>query len=155
MRTDYKDILDPNNLFIDDRSISDMILLLKKLSSKFSYYNRKNKPEGNFSSLIETDESFLIAEISKFNIAEEDQKRLNLITNFDHSSSEEEKEKIFVQYISLTSQMLNYVSNWYSSSQKINLTEYSSNIELELELAIENKLANNFHGTVSNRLTTS
>lgn len=145
MRTDYKNILDPNNLFIDDRSISDMILLLKKLSSKFFYYNRKNKPEGNFSSLIETDESFLIAEISKFNIAEEDQKRLNLITNFDHSSSEEEKEKIFVQYISLTSQMLNYVSNWYSSSQKNNLTEYSSNIELELELAIENKLANNFH----------
>ena len=85
MRTDYKDILDPNNLLVDDRSVSDMILLLKKLSSKFSYYNRKNKPEGNFSSLIETDESFLIAEILNFDVAEEDQKRLNLIANFDNS----------------------------------------------------------------------
>ena len=145
MRTDYKDILDPNNLLVDDRSISDMILLLKKLSSKFSYYNRKNKPEGNFSSLIETDESFLIAEILNFNVAEEDQKRLNLIANFDNSSSEQEKEKIFSQYIILTSKMLNHISNWYSSSQKNNLTEFSSNIELELELAIENILANSFH----------
>ena len=145
MRTDYKDILDPNNLLVDDRSISDMILLLKKLSSKFSYYNRKNKPEGNFISLIETDESFLIAEILNFNVAEEDQKRLNLIANFDNSSSEQEKEKIFTQYIILTSKMLNHISNWYSSSQKNNLTEFSSNIELELELAIENILANSFH----------
>jgi len=41
--------------------------------------------------------------------------------------------------------MLNYVSNWYTASKKNNLTEQSSKIELELELAIENKLARNFH----------
>ena len=145
MRTDYKDILDPNNVLIDDRSISDKILLLKKLSTAFTYYNRKNKPEGNFTPLLETDESFLIAEISKFKVAEEDQKRLNLIASFDRSSSEKEKEQIFVQYIHLTARMLNYVSNWYTASKKNNLTEQSSKIELELEQAIENKLASNFH----------
>lgn len=145
MRTDYKDILDPNNVLIDDRSISDKILLLKRLSTAFTYYNRKNKPEGNFTPLLETDESFLIAEISKFKVAEEDQKRLNLIASFDRSSSEKEKGQIFVQYINLTAQMLNYVSNWYTASKKNNLTEQSSKIELELELAIENKLARNFH----------
>lgn len=145
MRTDYKDILDPNNVLIDDRSISDKILLLKRLSTAFTYYNRKNKPEGNFTPLLETDESFLIAEISKFKVAEEDQKRLNLIASFDRSSSENEKGQIFVQYINLTAQMLNYVSNWYTASKKNNLTEQSSKIELELELAIENKLARNFH----------
>ena len=88
---------------------------------------------------------FLIAEISKFKVAEEDQRRLNLIASFDHSSSEKEKEQIFVQFIHLTAQMLNYVSNWYSASNKNNLTEQSSKIELELELAIENKLAINLH----------
>ena len=145
MRTDYKDILDPNNVLIDDRSISDKILFMKRLSTAYTYYNRKNKPEGNFTPLLETDESFLIAEISKFKVAEEDQRRLNLIASFDHSSSEKEKEQIFVQFIHLTAQMLNYVSNWYSASNKNNLTEQSSKIELELELAIENKLAINLH----------
>ena len=77
MKNSYQEILDPNNILLDDRSISDSIILLKKLATAFSYYNRKNKLEGNFSSMIETDQSFLIAEISEFSIEEFNKKRLN------------------------------------------------------------------------------
>lgn len=144
MKKEYSDILDPNNILIDDRSMSDRILLLKKLASRYTYYNRKNRPEGDFSSLLETDESFLIAEISKFETAEKDQKRLNLISNFDQSSSSETKEAIFIEFLGITAQMFNFINHWYTASKKNNLSEKSSKIELELERVIENKLANGF-----------
>ena len=144
MKKEYSDILDPNNILIDDRSMSDRILLLKKLASRYTYYNRKNRPEGYFSSLLETDESFLIAEISKFETAEKDQKRLNLISNFDQSSSSETKEAIFIEFVGITAQMFNFINHWYTASKKNNLSEKSSKIELELERVIENKLANGF-----------
>ena len=144
MKKEYSDILDPNNILIDDRSMSDRILLLKKLASRYTYYNRKNRPEGDFSSLLETDESFLIAEISKFETAEKDQKRLNLISNFDQSSSSETKEAIFIEFVGITAQMFNFITHWYTASKKNNLSEKSSKIELELERVIENKLANGF-----------
>ena len=144
MKKEYSDILDPNNILIDDRSMSDRILLLKKLASRYTYYNRKNRPEGDFSSLLETDESFLIAEISKFETAEKDQKRLNLISNFDQSSSSETKEAIFIEFVGITAQMFNFINHWYTASKKNNLSEKSSKIELELERVIENKLANGF-----------
>ena len=124
--------------------MSDRILLLKKLASRYTYYNRKNRPEGDFSSLLETDESFLIAEISKFETAEKDQKRLNLISNFDQSSSSETKEAIFIEFVGITAQMFNFINHWYTASKKNNLSEKSSKIELELERVIENKLANGF-----------
>ena len=144
MKKEYSDILDPNNILIDDRSMSDRILLLKKLASRYTYYNRKNRPEGDFSSLLETDESFLIAEISKFETAEKDQKRLNLISNFDQSSSSETKEAIFIEFVGITAQMFNFINHWYTASKKNNLSEKSSKIELELERVIENKLAKGF-----------
>ena len=80
---EFKEILDPKNILVDDRSISDYIILLKKLSNLYNYYNNKNKINGSFSGLLETDESFLISEISKYPIGEFDKARLNLIARFD------------------------------------------------------------------------
>ena len=40
---EFKEILDPKNILVDDRSISDFIILLKKLSNIYNYYNNKNK----------------------------------------------------------------------------------------------------------------
>ena len=39
---EFKEILDPKNILVDDRSISDYIILLKKLSNLYNYYNNKN-----------------------------------------------------------------------------------------------------------------
>ena len=46
---EFKEILNPKNILVDDRSISDYIILLKKLSNLYNYYNNKNKINGNFS----------------------------------------------------------------------------------------------------------
>ena len=148
MKNSYQEILDPNNILLDDRSISDSIILLKKLATAFSYYNRKNKLEGNFSPMIETDQSFLIAEISEFSIEEFNKKRLNFISKFDNSSSLEQKRKIIIAFSEQVNQIFTYVNNWYTASRKNNFSKEESTIETELEQAIESNLAQNFNENV-------
>lgn len=141
----FQDILDPKNIPVDGRTTSDFITLFKKFASAYTYYNRDNIAEGTFSSLLESDESFLIAEIAKFPVSQHNQKRLNLIAQFDHSASNKTKEKVFVDYISLTAQMFTQINDWYEASRKNNLKTESSKIELTLEQTIENKLANGYN----------
>ena len=142
---EFKEILDPKNILVDNRSISDYIILLKKLSNLYNYYNNKNKIEGSFSSLLETDESFLISEISKYPISEFDKSRLNLIARFDQSASEKVKSDVFKDYLKLTAKMFNCVNAWHISSKKNNLNKESSKIGSAIELAIESRLAEAFY----------
>jgi hypothetical protein len=142
---ELKEILNPQNILVDNRTESDFILLLKKFALAYNYYDRSNKPIGNFATLLESDESFLIAEISKFPIAQEDQKRLNLIARFDHSATTNLKEKVFLEYLLLTIRMFAQINTWYNASKKNNLSTKSSKIELTLEEAIQNKLANPYN----------
>ena len=142
---EFKEILDPKNILVDDRSISDYIILLKKLSNLYNYYNNKNKINGNFSGLLETDESFLISEISKYPIGEFDKARLNLIARFDQSASEKVKSDVFKNYLKLTAKMFNCVNDWHTSSKKNNLNKKSSKIESAIEIAIESRLAEAFY----------
>ncbi len=149
MKNKYKEILDPNNILIDDRSISDSILLVKKLSETYTYFNKTNKPEGYFSSMLDTDQSFLIAEISKFPIAEQNKKRLNFISKFDHSSTLEVKQRVFQAFLEHTNQMLININNWYVSSKKNNFSAKNNKIEVELERAIESKISEIFNDYVN------
>lgn len=142
---ELKEILDPKNILVDNRTVSDFILLFKKFALAYSYFDRNNTPIDNFSTLLESDESFLIAEISKFPIAQKDQKRLNLIARFDHSATVKLKEDVFREYLFLTSKMFIQLNTWYTASRKNNLQTQSSKIELTLEKAIENKLVNPYN----------
>ena len=149
MKNSYKEILDPNNILLDDRSISDSIILLKKLATAFSFYNRKNRLDGNFSPMIETDQSFLIAEISEFSIEEFNKKRLNFISKFDNSSSLDQKRNILIAFSDQVNHMFSHVNNWYTASKKNSFSKEGSTIETELEQAIESNLAENFNDNVA------
>ena len=128
MKNKYKEILDPNNILIDDRSISDSILLVKKLSETYTYYNKMNKPDG---------------------IAEQNKKRLNFISKFDHSSTLEIKLEVFQAFLEHTNQMLININNWYTSSKKNNFSSKNNKIEVELERAIESKISEIFNDYVN------
>lgn len=143
--SNYRELLDPVNIPVDDRNISDLIMLLRNLSKNFKYYNRENKIEGDFSSLLETDESFLISEISKFPIEEKDQKRLDLIARFDQTSSQDIREEIFRDYLELTAKMFILINSWHLATIKNSLSGKVTKIESAIELAIENRLATSFY----------
>ena len=136
--------LDPDNLAIDDRNTEDLILYVKKLSKHVNYFNNTNNVEGDWSTFF-SEETFLLAEISNFEINKYDLLRLKLIKNFDEFSTEDEMIKTLTDFFSLIYSFFNNVNVWYIKALKNNLSIKSSLIENELEQAIQNKLKNHFH----------
>lgn len=144
MNTGKENILNPGSILIDERNTADLILLVKKMAQTLNYYNQKNEIDGDFSVLLDSDESFLIAEISKFPIASFAEKRLQLIARFDQAEGIRQGKKILISYIELTDILFLQIHEWYRAAQKNNLSQQSSPIEKELEFAIQDKLAQLF-----------
>ena len=140
MKSRVLDILNPENIKIDDREVEDLIMFTLKLSEKINFYNLNNKKEGTWDSLIELDDTFLIAEILKFDLMFYDQQRLNIVRELNDFSSQREKEIIFGNLFSLLSRYFQNINKWYLSSTRNITSVESSAIELELEEAIINKL---------------
>lgn len=138
-------MLNPKNILIDDRTITDLVLFMKELSEGLIYYGENNQPDGNFSALLATDESFLLAEVSKFSVLDFSAERLKLVKLFDDLNTFKDKSKVFESYIHLTNKMFYKVNSWYLASKKNNLSQKSNAIEAELESAIIYKLSEDFH----------
>ena len=137
------DNLKPENLLIDDRKIDDLIMFIANLSDNVNFYNAKNELDGSWSSFF-SDETFLLAQISKYDIKKLDIKRLNLIKNFDEFSSENDKENILKEFFDLLYLYFKNIDSWYKKALKNNLSIRSSLIEYELEQVIINKLNKSF-----------
>jgi hypothetical protein len=145
----YHHILNPKNFHIDDRDVLDFILFIKEYSKGVHFYNKKNKKDGTWHELLKSDETFLIAEISKFDILNFSIYRVNLIKKYDEAFSIEGKKVIFNQFFNATLSLFQQMNEWYLSALNNNLTQESSLIETELETAIQQKLsvlANDFIG---------
>ena len=141
MNKNYTNILNPNNFKVDDREILDFIILIKEYSKKINFYNNKNKIDGSWYELLKSDETFLIAEISKFDISNYTINRLELIRRYDETLSLEIKKEIFNEFYNSTLSLFEQINEWYLEALKNNLSQESSLIELELEIAIQKKLS--------------
>ena len=141
MNKTYKNILNPNNFKVDDREILDFIILIKEYSKKVNFYNNKNKIDGSWYELLKSDETFLIAEISKFEISNFTVNRLELIKRYDVALSLEVKKLIFNEFYNSALALFEQINEWYLEALKNNLTQQSSLIELELEIAIQKTLS--------------
>ena len=134
-----RDVLNPESVLIDDRNISDFLLLIQKISQRLNFYNHKNKIDGNFSELIDSDETFLLSEISQYPIQSFTNIRLNLISQFDNSRTIKEKIAVLNGYIEITDSLFIQINRWYNTAKRNNLSYTSSPIEKELEFSIVNK----------------
>lgn len=140
MENKYAHILDPNNFKIDDRELLDFIIFIKEYSKNIYFYNKKNKVDGSWYDLLKSDETFLIAEISKFNIASFSSNRLKLIQKYDEAFTLKEKKVVFTDFYNATFSLFTIINDWYKEAKKNNLTQQSSLIELEIEAVIKDKL---------------
>ncbi|MGK0412771.1 MAG: hypothetical protein ACJA1B_000971, partial [Polaribacter sp.] len=141
MNKTYDHILNPKNFHIDDRDVLDFILFIKEYSKGVHFYNKKNKIDGTWYELLKSDETFLIAEISKFDILNFNVHRVNLIKKYDEVFSKEGKKLVFNEFFNATLALFKQINDWYLDALKNNLTQESSLIETELETAIQEKLS--------------
>jgi len=141
--------LNPEHFKVDDRSLEDLILYVQKLSQNLKYYNLQNKEDGDWQDFFMSDVSFLLAVISKYDLFYYDNLRLSLIKDFDEFSPQEDKIQIFKQFFELLYTYFSTLNDWYLAAVKNNLSQKSSPIELELEIAIQQKIAPTFNTFVS------
>ena len=99
MKSEVLEILNPENIKIDDRKIEDLIIFTLDLSKKINFFNFKNKKDGYWNSLIELDDTFLIAEIIQFDLQFQDQKRLNIIKSLDNFSLQKKEKEVLVIFL--------------------------------------------------------
>ena len=140
MKDNLTYFLNPDNFKIEDRNLEEFILFFQNLSKNYQFFNLKNKADGDWFKLFASDDSFLLADISNFQIEKYDALRLNLTQSFDEFSSEEEKKDIFKSFFELLFSFFNFINNWYISSTLGNLNKESSDIELTLEQTIQKKI---------------
>ena len=100
----------------------------------------KNKTDGDWFDLFASDESFLLADISKFEILKYDALRLSLTQSFDELSSEKEKKEIFQSFFELLFTYFKIINDWYVSATRNNLSRESTEIELAIEQTIQKKI---------------
>lgn len=140
MEDKFIHFLDPDNFKIDDRNLEDFILFVQNLSKNYQYFDLKNKAAGDWFNMLASDESFLLADISKFEIKKYDALRLSLTQSFDELSSDREKKEIFQSFFELLFTYFKILNDWYFSATRNNLTQQSSQIELAIEQTIQKKI---------------
>lgn len=128
-----KNILNPYLLKIDDRSISKLINYISQLSKEISYYNLEDTISGDFYGMFSNDESFLISEISKFDISDIKSRRIKLIKQYDNSENLNTKIDVLFEYLDFTKYFFNTLNDWFtrSSDKKIGLTNSDLYGEIE------------------------
>jgi hypothetical protein len=59
----------PENMRIDDRGLEDLLQFLHQLAGQITYYNAEGRPAGDWATFLESDQSILIAILSKLDIS--------------------------------------------------------------------------------------
>ncbi|RPF74145.1 MAG: hypothetical protein CBE49_002840 [Rickettsiales bacterium TMED289] len=128
-----KEILNPELIKIDDRSFSDLINYISELSKEINYYNSNDKLVDSFYGMFSNNESFLISEISKFDIDHYESIRIKKIKEFDKSENLNKKKQILDDYLLLTKDLFDKINEWFNRSidKKISLDTGNLNYELE------------------------
>ena len=128
-----KEILNPELIKVDDRSFSDIINFISDLSKEINYYDSNDNITESFYGMFSHNESFLISEISKFNISHFESMRIKMIKEFDNSDNLNKKNKILDEYLLLTKFLFDTLNDWFNRSieKKISLDDGSLNFELE------------------------
>ena len=136
MKNLERKILDLNVLKIEDRSFSDLINFVSQISKEINLYNKDNIISDKFFSMFSNDNSFLVSEISKYNIDDLKFTRNKLIKKYDTSDNYKSKVAILLDFIFLTKSFFDKISDWYKRSFSKELIT-DSNINFEIESIIK------------------
>ena len=134
---DKKNILNPDLINIDDRSISELINYVSQLSKEISYYNGDDVVGGDFYGMFSNDQSFLISEISKFEISKLKSKRIKLIRQYDNSENLKIKINVLFEYLDFTRYFFDTLNDWFRRSTDKKIVLINSNLNSEIESLIK------------------
>ena len=135
--------LQPSSVLVDERKLHDWLAILSELSGLINYYNEKLEVEGNWQPFFNHDIAILLSVINSTNLTLLEQQRLQCFRRLEHAKSEEESLAAFVELFQMTFDLAVLVNDWYKQAQQINTTDQELQLEKELRVAIQTRMAHN------------
>lgn len=129
--------LNPEYFLPDERRLADFLKYINRLATQIKYVDSQNKESGDWQPFFLSDETFLLAEISGYEVSQLDRKRIALIQTFESHIGIEAKAAAFAQTFALTYSIFSQINSWYKIAAKYSTTRAGTAVESELASAIE------------------
>jgi len=128
--------LDTRYFLPDERSLSDFLKFINRLSRLVVFYDENSQKKGDWYDFFISDELFLLAEIESFDLKSIEKEKTEILLKFEKTDSLVEKSSLIVELFIQIKSMLQTIDGWYIFSSKYNKQRNSSPLEKELVSAI-------------------
>jgi len=128
--------LDVEYFLPDERSLSDFLKFINRLSKQVLFYDENLEVNGNWFEFFISNELFLLAEIESFDLGSIEKEKTDILIAFENTNDSKEKMELTVQFFEQIQHMLFTIDNWYGFASRFNKQRESSALELELVSAI-------------------
>ena len=136
LRVRQKNPLDPRYFLPEERTLSDFLKFINRLSKQVNFFDEQLEVNGDWSDFFISNELFLLAEIEDFDIKAAEKEKTTILLQFERSEVLEEKTELIHKLFDQIKIMLSAVDQWYGLSSKYNKKRESTGLENELVGAI-------------------
>lgn len=128
--------LDTRYFLPDERSLSDFLKFINRLSKLVVFYDGNSQKKGDWYDFFISDELFLLAEIESFDLKSIEKGKTEILLKFEKTDNGGEKSALILELFNQIKFMLQTIDGWYAFSSKYNKQRNSSPLEKELVSAI-------------------
>jgi hypothetical protein len=128
--------LDTNYFLPEERTLSDFLKFINRVSKQVNFYDEQLKPKGDWFDFFISNELFLLSEIENFDLPAIEKEKTAVLLRFERTDSLKEKGALVVQLFDQLKFMLKTIDYWYTLSSEYNKKRESTSLENELVAAI-------------------
>jgi hypothetical protein len=128
--------LDTRYFLPDERSLSDFLKFINRLSRSVIFYDENLQKKGDWYDFFISDELFLLADIESFDLKSLEKRKTEILLKFEKIGNSDEKSMLIKELFDQIKLMLQTIDGWYIFSSKYNKQRNSSPLEKELVSAI-------------------
>ena len=128
--------LDTRYFLPEERTLSDFLTLINRLSKQVNFFDEQLKESGDWYDFFISNELFLLAEIENFDLKSVEKEKTAILLQFERSDALEEKSQLIIQLFEQIKGMLITIDYWYRLSSEYNKKRESTPLENELVGAI-------------------
>ena len=126
--------LNPDNIKIDNRSLTDLLAYTKEVATLINFYGEDNEIQGNWGQFFQKNNSFFMAEIVNKDITTLYKKGSNLLLkyHFSKKGNDNKKASYLLLLIGIIDEYYSIITNWQKRVNEV--SELGNYIEIHLKI---------------------
>lgn len=117
VRTRLRPAVNPNSFGIDERSLSDLMVLLMRYAENVQFINNDLKPDGNWKTFFEGNLAFLLAKVATLDTDKLDNDFQSISRKVKEENKSGEAGELFDSLLNRTKNLFELINNWYQESK--------------------------------------